>query len=108
VYIYKLYSSLDMVIVNECLLSTEIALQSNLCKCKIFFRCKALFYFSEWLVSFFVSYVFAYVVNDCLPVFAVVTCMLITILSVFIGMSAFKCPRNFLNPMHANFSSQMC
>lgn len=79
-----------------------------LCKCKIFFRCKALFYFSERLLAFFVSYVFAYVVNDWLPVFAVVTCILITPLPVFIGMSAFQSPRNFLNAMHANFSSQMC
>lgn len=27
---------------------------------------------------------------------------------VFIGMSAFQSPRNFLNTMHANFTSQMC
>lgn len=60
------------------------------------------------MLSFFVSYGFAYVVNDWLPVFAVVTCILITTLSVFIGMSAFQSPRNFLNAMHANFSSQMC
>lgn len=79
-----------------------------LCKCKIFFRCKALFYFSERVLSVFVRYVFAYVVNDWLPMFAVVTCMLITILSVFIVLSAFQSLRNFLNTMHANFSSQMC
>lgn len=51
---------------------------------------------------------FAYVVNDWLPVFAVVTCILIMTLIFFIGMSAFQSPRNFLNTMHANFSSQMC
>lgn len=79
-----------------------------LCKYKIFFRCKFLFYFSERLFSYFLSYVFAYVVNDWLPVFAVVTCILITTLSVFTGMSAFQSPRNFLDAMHANFSSQMC
>lgn len=79
-----------------------------LCKCKIFFRCKASFYFLERVLSLFVSDVFAYVVNDWLPVFAVVTCILITTLFVFIGMSAFQSPRNFWNTMHANFSSQMC
>lgn len=79
-----------------------------LCKCKIFFRCKPSFYFSKGVLSFFVSDVLAYVVNDWLPVFAVVTCILTTTLFVFIGMSAFQSPRNFLNTMHANFSSQMC
>lgn len=79
-----------------------------LCKCKIFFRCEASFYFSKRMLSLFVSDVFACVVNDWLPVFAVVTCILITTLFFFIGMSAFQSPRNFLNTMHANFSSQMC
>lgn len=58
--------------------------------------------------AFFVCYVFAYVVNDWLSVFTVVTCLLITTLSFFIRMSAFQSSRNVLNILYANFSPQMC